>query len=336
MTSSILSIDGGGIKGIISAQILIALENHLKIYSKDEKACLSEYFDLIAGTSTGSIITALLLCPDQGGKAKYSAKDTLDLYVSHANELFEKRKFYPIHTCFGLFGPRYTNQVFGELLTKYVGELKISQLLKSCLIASYDMKSDRSVFFDTSSSVKDKKRDILVRDAVLASCAAPTYFPPICTKSNENCSNCLIDGGVVANNPALCALIESMKLSKKSTLQETIIVSIGNVKGEKSYSCERAKKWGLVGFSVPILKILMNSGEDIVDYQLQKLYENMGISQQYVRIDAYVKENQKVPRMDDTREKSIQALLQMGEEIVQKNEFKIRRVAKLLVERKSV
>ncbi|MTM65685.1 phospholipase, partial [Turicibacter sanguinis] len=61
----VLSIDGGGIRGIIPAKLLIRLEELLKFYSGNQEAHISDYFDLIAGTSTGAILTSLYLCPER-------------------------------------------------------------------------------------------------------------------------------------------------------------------------------------------------------------------------------------------------------------------------------
>lgn len=195
MGIAILTIDGGGMKGIISTIVLMRLEKYLKFYSKDEAAGLTDYFDLIAGTSTGSILTALFLCPGERGKAKYKAEDALELYLTKGKEMFRKRPFYPLNTMFGLFGSKYTNRYFKEGLQEYFGTLKISELIKPCMIVTYDMVSRRTLFLNSISSKMNEKRDVAVVDAVLASCAAPTYFPPVCTRNVRQCTDCLIDGG---------------------------------------------------------------------------------------------------------------------------------------------
>jgi len=85
MSFKILSIDGGGIRGIIPGQILVALENKLKTKSGNPEARLSDYFDLFAGTSTGAILAASYICPGN----QFSAQDALDLYLSK-----ERKKYY--------------------------------------------------------------------------------------------------------------------------------------------------------------------------------------------------------------------------------------------------
>ncbi|MEG0387452.1 MAG: patatin-like phospholipase family protein, partial [Niameybacter sp.] len=76
----ILSIDGGGIRGIIPATILVAFESYLKQYSGNSETTIADYVDLIAGTSTGGILTALYICPDPKNptKSRFSAQEALD------------------------------------------------------------------------------------------------------------------------------------------------------------------------------------------------------------------------------------------------------------------
>lgn len=83
----ILSIDGGGIRGIIPGQVLIALEEKLKTKSKNKNAKISDFFDLIAGTSTGDILACAYLCPSEKDKSKpeFSAEEVVNLYLEEKN-----------------------------------------------------------------------------------------------------------------------------------------------------------------------------------------------------------------------------------------------------------
>ncbi len=87
----ILSIDGGGIRGIIPGMMLVSLEQKIKKASGNPNAHLSEYLDFFAGTSTGGILISILLCPDPKDPAKprFSAKDALDIYLKHGTEQLE-------------------------------------------------------------------------------------------------------------------------------------------------------------------------------------------------------------------------------------------------------
>lgn len=78
---------------------------------------------------------------------------------------------------FGLLNPLYKENRLEDILTEYIGDLRLSELLKPCLIPSYDIESGKAVFFNQVTAIKDKSRDLLVKDVIRASTAAPTYFP---------------------------------------------------------------------------------------------------------------------------------------------------------------
>lgn len=332
MSVNILAIDGGGMKGIISSIVLMHLEEYLKEYSKDKDAGIVDYFDIVAGTSTGSILTALLLCPDEHGRPKYHPEDALKLYISRGKDLFRKRSFYPVNTLFGLYKSKYTNRYFKEELNKFFGELQISRLLKPCMIITYDMETRKTLFLNSISCKQDPSREMLVKDAVLASCSAPTYFPPVRAEYGMYREHCLIDGGVSANNPAMSALIEALKLPIVKDLRDTYVFSLGNAMTQKNYSCGNTAKWGIVKFALPLISIFMESSEEIVDYQLRKLYECYEIANHYLRIEDVI--YGEIPAMDDTSKKAIDTFIKIGDQLSEREEERLRAYAKQLVQRK--
>ncbi|WP_310605522.1 patatin-like phospholipase family protein [Anaerosporobacter sp.] len=330
MSTTILSIDGGGMKGIISALVLIELENIIKRYTGSNTVYLVDYFDLIAGTSTGSILAALLLCPDDYNRPKYTASDALDLYLTKGKTMFQTSPLHKLRTLGGLTGPKYKNKALSAELNSYFGSIKTANLLKPCLLTSYDMKTRDTVFFNSLSSLKSEERNYNLADAVLASTAAPTFFPPTTTRPNTLYEDCLIDGGVFANNPSLCALIEALKLKCVKKIEDTMILSIGNVSTAKSYSYNKVKHWGAINWAFSILDVLMDASEQTVDYQLNKLYSILGVANHYLRIAASQKEH--VPSMDDTSPEAIDCLLEIGKELVKKKHRDLEHYAKMLID----
>lgn len=89
MAFRILSIDGGGIRGILPGQILVSLEEKLKSKSHNTSARIADYFDLVAGTSTGAILSAAYVCPNEEGRPKYSAKEAVNFYLEDGDEIFQ-------------------------------------------------------------------------------------------------------------------------------------------------------------------------------------------------------------------------------------------------------
>jgi patatin-like phospholipase/acyl hydrolase len=90
---TILSIDGGGIKGIIPGMVLVEIEERLKIRTGNPNAYIADYFDFFAGTSTGGILTCLLTCPskDDPKKPRFSAKEALNLYIENGSKIFSNK-----------------------------------------------------------------------------------------------------------------------------------------------------------------------------------------------------------------------------------------------------
>lgn len=329
----ILAIDGGGMKGIVSALVLERLEQLLQVYSKNEDARISEYFDIIGGTSTGAIMAALYLCPDHNGKPKFSASDVVELYMEHGKEIFRKKKLYPVNTLFGLLSPKYSNKTFEKLLDQYFGELKMKDLLKPCLLASYNTENCEAAFFTTETQGHCTYTEYPVKKAVLASTAAPTYFPPVTIGCGHRQNNCYIDGGVVANNPSLCTLIEAIKLGKSTEITDMHLLSIGNVSRTERYTYQQVDGWGMAGWAIPIFQIIMGASEQTVDYEIRRLFEILHMSKQYTRIELEVKE--RTPPMDDASKETIKKLIKYGEELIKESEKSLKNVAKELIESKS-
>ena len=102
----ILSVDGGGIRGVIPGTILAQLEKILQRRSNSNRK-LGEYFDLVAGTSTGGILSCLYLMPGDDGKAKYSAQDAVDLYIKNGEAIFDRTTAQKISSVDGILHQKY-------------------------------------------------------------------------------------------------------------------------------------------------------------------------------------------------------------------------------------
>lgn len=323
MKKRILSIDGGGMRGIVSAVLLQKLEEIICEYSQNPKARIADYFELVAGTSTGSILTVFYLFPNEKGESKFSAKEVTQAYIDYGRYVFRRQFGFPF------WGAKYTNRCFEEMLNELFGDTTLGMLRRPCLLTSYDITGRKAVFFNSVTGRADEQRNYPLKDAIMASCAAPTYFPPICKRERANYYGCLIDGGVVANNPSMCALIEAMKLPDCCGLQDELLLSIGNVKNTKEYTYRRVKYWSLFQWAVPIFDIMMDGSEQTVDYQLRKLYKSNGNPQDYIRIQLRTEEY--IPKMDHCSPEDIKRFLDFGARLVKKEQHQLEHIARRLL-----
>lgn len=224
-TFKILSIDGGGIRGIYPAHILKRIEQDLI-----SKLSLCDFFDMITGTSTGSIIAT-------GIAVNISASDIVDLYTKHGNKIFKKKSQF----CFlkGWWKSMYDNSYLSNLLEEIFKDKKLGSITKPLLLPSTDIiNGGVHVFKSNYSETFVRDRNVLIKDAILASCAAPAYFNP---HKIEN--YLLADGGLWANNPALAAVIDAQKRLHINS-ENIKILTLGTGHSKKSYKSQ-TKNWGL-------------------------------------------------------------------------------------------
>jgi hypothetical protein len=144
----------------------------------------------------------------------------------------------------------------------------------------------------------------------------------------------LIDGGIFANNPTLCAWIEAHKsdfgFCKNPTADDLFILSIGTGKEKKKYKYADAKDWGLVGWARPMLDILLSASAEVVHYQMRQLFSTEGCAGKYIRLEPELG-NASV-EMDDASERNIRYLREAGSGFVFANVERLEGVTDLLFE----
>jgi patatin-like phospholipase/acyl hydrolase len=250
----VLSIDGGGIRGIIPAIILAELQKRL---GKN----LYEAFDLIAGTSTGGIIALGIGTRGNNGQP-YTPDELLNLYVANGPAIFKKNILTPEKE---LLFPKYSPDGLEKVLEKFFQATEFKTALTPLLISSYDLQGQLPFFFKSHRIASDPKYNWNVTSIARATSAAPTYFPPLhLSKGAEDYA--LVDGGVFVNNPSMAAYAEARSLYPDSP--QAVVVSVGTGNRQDSIKYAQAKDWGLVGWAKQIVPVFMDSVSESVDYQL--------------------------------------------------------------------
>lgn len=266
----ILSLDGGGIRGLMSAIWLEALEREIG-------RPLRECFDLVAGTSTGSILAAAVAIGLPAGTV-------VDLYLKRGREVFPaagSRRWSRVLRTFnqGVSAPKYDDSGLARVLKDVLGTMPLEKLDKPhLLITTYNVLTREALVFKTvRRGGKIRYGALPVWEVVKASCAAPTYFPAHVTKLDQADAP-LIDGGVVANNPTACAIAEGVRINQEPgegvdpcELKDFVVASFGTGQMTRPISLDESREWGAVEWAIPVIDVLFDGAADAADYIAQYL-----------------------------------------------------------------
>ncbi|XP_054791681.1 patatin-like protein 1 [Prosopis cineraria] len=321
---TILSIDGGGVRGIIPAIILRYLEEQLQIY--DENARIADYFDVIAGTSTGGLVTSLLTIPDKSQRPKYTAQDIVDLYKNEAKRIFPEPSLIRKIEVF-LNKPKYDGKYLHGTIENKLKDTKLHETVTNVVIPTFDMKQVRPVIFSSFELETIPYIDAKLSDICIGTSAAPTYLPPYYF-SNDGKEFNLIDGGVIANNPALVAISEIIEQKKKGNTEclqvdpndysKIYLVSLGTgiQKPNTDYDARAASNWGMLAWaSGPLTELTLDGSQDMVDYHLASVFQALG-SNNYLRIQTDQLSGD-MARMDNSTDKNMKDLEKLANQILE-------------------
>ncbi len=262
----VLAIDGGGIRGIIPAIVLAVIER-----AAGKPIC--RLFDLIAGTSTGGILALGLTKPDPQNPSRPHdrAEDLIAIYEEQGPTIFSRNIWHKLHSGWNLTDEKYPSLGIEQVLMEYFGEALLSEALTDLVIPSYEIEKRDCFFFKTRKArAAPQTHDFLMRQVARATSAAPTYFEPCCLAAPEDKPYwALIDGGVYANNPAMCGYAEALSIYGPEA--DYLVVSMGTGQLTRPIVLEEAKDWGLAGWAQNILNVIFDGVQDTVDYQLRQL-----------------------------------------------------------------
>ncbi|KAM5569823.1 hypothetical protein ABKV19_017036 [Rosa sericea] len=329
---TVLSIDGGGIKGIIPGTLLSFLARVQKL--DGEAARLADYFDVIAGTSTGDLVTAMLTAPDQNNRPLFAANQIVDFYLDIPlfGDALENAK--------GVYAPKYDGKYLHKLIKEKLGDRRLNQILTNVVIPTFDISCLQPAIFSTYELKRNKKLDpALLSDICIGTSAAPTYLPSHYFKTTTREFH-LIDGGVAANNPGLTAITEVTKEIKKGNSDfysveaadqgnRFLLISLGTGSSAKSkYDARVAAKWGIIAwlmqanFQCPLLDVLTEASSDMVDCHLSTLFQALWSDDNYLRIqDGQLSTD--LNSMDNATPENLKKLVKVGEALLKKQASKL-------------
>jgi uncharacterized protein len=285
----LLSIDGGGIRGLIPAILLAEVE------TRTGKA-IADLFDLIAGTSTGGILAIGLV-------QRIAAKDLAALYANRGPEIFSttyRRKFCKL---FGLGGPKYSADALETILKQLVGDAWLSQTTgPELLVPAAACNNTSSAWWFKSWEARGIKLDVgddqddcdfPLWAIARATSAAPMYFPAAEITNRNNKLLIAVDGGLVSNNPEECAIAAARDLWPTEQLR---MISLGT--GSAFTTVPVKPGWGLFKWAPHLIDFMMQSGEEIETYK-----SSLQLGSNHIRLDSNFN-----GMMDDVRSTNITAM----------------------------
>ena len=265
----VLALDGGGIRGLLTARLLERLETEVPGFL--------DSVDLIAGTSTGGILAL-------GLAAGRSPREIGDLYRDRGAEIFPRDLGDALGDVDRLVVADYPNKPLHEVLLETFGDATLGELGKNVLVSSFDLdcgvaddgsqRSWKAKFFQNFED-DPGDRDELVADVAMRTSAAPTFFPTY---------QGYVDGGVVAGNPAMCALAQALdERAANQSVSHVSLLSLGT--GLNPHFVEGDHNWGLVEWAPNLVGIMLGGAAGLADFQCRQI-----LGRRYHRLDPVLPE----------------------------------------------
>lgn len=323
---AILSLDGGGIRGLISAKILAEIE---ELSGRP----IHQLFDLIVGTSTGGILTAGLARPRKGKAGPVPAKDLVNLYSNRGRDIFSRSFWKGVTSLGGYSDEKYDAAPLEDILRKMLGDAELKDTVVDIVVTSYDIERRKPYLFKTRKArAKPLSRNHLLRHVARATSAAPTYFEPFLLDANqwkgESKRRALVDGGVFANNPTMIALSEAQHSG--TDLNDIVLCAVGTGLHDREITYEEAKDWGQIRWAKPVISVMMDGMSDSADYHAKLLIPGSTSSKQrYFRFDICLGDKA-LDDLDAADGANINALKCKADEIIRKQRKELRRLVSIL------
>jgi patatin-like phospholipase/acyl hydrolase len=285
----VLSIDGGGIRGLIPALVLTEIEER-------SGTRIFELFDLIAGTSTGGILACALCAPDP-----LPAEQLVGLYAEEGPKIFDRSLWQRVRSADGLLDEKYDAAALDRALERFLSDKRLAEAKPDLLVPAYNM-GDPGPYFFKSRKAREENEDFPLSQVARATSAAPTYF-----EAFELSGEALVDGGVFAANPAMCAFAEVMRFQPTADI---VLLSLGTGQRARKRRFADVKDWGLVEWARPILDVVFDGVSDAVDYQLQHALDEGHYWRLQVELDRASDD------LDDAGEENLRLLREQAEQLI--------------------
>ena len=248
---NILSLKGGGTRGIILTRFLMEIETITKkpIY---------QLFDYIGGASVGTLVACGILISEDNQTAKHTAYELHQLFLENITNAFSWSYYSYITSIFGLLGPVYTNDGLKAIIQTYCQDKTLKSLLKPIIFPTYDRIKHKTYYFDN-----DKDADITLENVIISCSAAPLYFRSNKMNIKEEKYD-FLDSGVVVNNTSELVYLQATKNLQIIDKSKILLLNIGTGKFESKVT----ERDGLFTWLPNIVETLMNACNENEMYEL--------------------------------------------------------------------
>jgi uncharacterized protein len=311
----VLCIDGGGIRGLIPALVLAEIERRTG-------RRIATMVDRVAGTSTGGIIACALTRRGDDGAPRFSAEELADLYVSEGPKIFHRGLIKRIFSVGGWIDERYEDDGLNAALDRYLGDAWLSDALVDVFMTAYDIHGRFAFFFRSARARTDPTYDFPLTAATRATSAAPSYFEPVEVTDRAGARTYpLIDGGVYAVNPSMCAYADVARSGRLDELE--LMLSLGTGAQTRAYTFEHARWWGQLGWARPVIDMVFDGVADTIEFEAGTL-----LGDRYVRLQRELERAS--DDLDDAGPDNLAALRAEAEALIAASDAELDRVCAIL------
>ncbi|KAG2332428.1 hypothetical protein Bca4012_017985 [Brassica carinata] len=283
----VLSIDGGGMRGIIPGKALAYLEQALKLKSGDPNTRIADYFDVASGSGIGGIFTAMLFASKDGDRPIFKADDTWRFLVKNGKSFYKSQP--------GKILNRVMKTGSGSKLEKSMkesfSELTLKDTLKPVLIPCYDLTSSAPFLFSRADALETDGYDFKLWEVCKATWAEPGVFEPVEMRSVDGKTRCVaVDGGLAMSNPTAAAITHVLHNKQEFPfvrgVEDLLVLSLGTGQlVDVKYECDKVMKWKAKQWARPAVRISADGAADNVDQAVSMAFGQCRRSN-YVRIQA--------------------------------------------------
>jgi len=311
----VLSIDGGGIRGIIPAMLLAEMER------RTAKPA-SQLFDLVAGTSTGGILAMGIVTPGADGKPAFAAADGVGIYEDLGPSIFSRSKRDVVHSLGGVLHERYHADGLTSILQETFGRLRLSDALTDVLLASYEISRSETWLFRSRQAKEDPAYDFLMWEAVRATTAAPTFFEPFQVNDPIGQTHVFVDGAIYANSPGLLAFGE---IERHYFGNDLVVASLGAGGMTKHFDYDEVRDWGAAHWARPMLEMVLDGAAETGERVMGEL---LG-PERYFRFQQELTEASF--SLDNVKPANMMALKREGRRLIREKSEQLDHLCELLV-----